>query len=227
MSTIEKIIGQQSISECLEYVHSLVTTWMEDNNIGRWEHVVAPNDFDVIDDDFNFDVRTGATKIVLIPLDMPYVIKIPYIGEDDWCEGINYFHGGNYDNDGYDYCEAEAYIYEEAVKFDCAQFFVPMQFLMHVKDIPVYIQTKVNGYLCSERPSNEDVYKYASIRNSDILDEDVGAKLLRYYSMTEVGIFLSFIKTYNINDLEAARNGEYVAAFGRYVFWDYSGYKES
>ena len=225
-TTVEKIIGQQSISDCMKHVQTIVDIWMKDNDIKRWEDIVAPNEFDVVDADYNFEVRTGATKIVLVLHDMPYVIKIPYIGDDDWCEGINYFNGGAYDNDGYDYCENEAYIYDEAVKFDCAQFFVPTQFLMHVEDIPIYIQTKVTGYLRSERPSNEDMYKYASIRNSDTLDDDVGARLLRYYSMTEIAIFLSFIKAFEINDLEAARNGEYVEAFGRYVFWDYSGYKE-
>jgi len=226
-TTVEKIIGQQSILNCMKYVQTIVDIWMKDNDIGRWEDIVAPNEFNVVDADYNFEVRTGATKIVLVLHDMPYVIKIPFIGEESWNdEGFHYFDGGDYDNEEYDYCAHEAYLYDQAKIFGCDQFFVPTMHLIMVENIPVYIQTKIDYIYRRATPSNEDTYRYASIKNSDVLIPEVGARLLEYYSMSEVALFLAFIKAFDVNDLEASRNGEYVEAFGRYVFWDYSGYKE-
>lgn len=226
-TTIERIIGQEKISECIAHVQELVGVWMKDNEIHSWEDIISPYEFDVADPDYNFQVRTGATKIVLVPDDTSYVIKVPFIGEDFWDSmGSHYFNGGDRSNDGYDYCGHEAYLYDQAKIFGCDQFFVPTIHLITIENIPVYIQTKINYTDHQATPSNEDTYRYASIKNSDVLIPEVGARLLEYYSMSEVASFLGFIKAFEINDLEVARNGEYVEAFGRYVFWDYSGYKE-
>lgn len=224
MPVIEKIIGQDSISNCIDYVHELVSVWMQDNNIHSWEDIAAPNEFTVIDEDYNFDVRSGATKIVLVPNDLPYVIKIPYYGEETWDGWVHPFNGGD-EGEDVDYCAEEAEIYADAEISGCAQFFVPMMQLTMAGDIPIYIQTKISA-IRTERPSNENAYRYASIHNSEFLDPEVGGRLVQYYSTEEIAVFLTFIKKHNINDLEGSRNGEYVQAFGRYVFWDYSGYHE-
>ena len=230
MSTIEKIIGQEKRFECVARVQELVEVWMRDNDVHRWEDILAPNEFNAIDTDYFEDIRTGATKIVLLPKDASYVVKIPYIGEENWSWGgePHWFNGGDYDNDMFDYCEHEAYLYEQAQIFNCDQFLVPTLYLMDVGNIPIYIQTKVvrsSPYRYS-KPSNEDEYRYASIKNSDALWPEVGAILLQYYSESEIATFLMFLKEFKLNDLESSRNGEYIAAFGRYVFWDYSGYNE-
>lgn len=228
-TTIERIIGEETVLHCVKYVQELVDVWMKDNDISSWENLVADSvDFSVADEDYHFQVRTGATKIVLVPDNTSYVIKIPFIGAESWDNEHDFypFNGGDYDNEEYDYCAHEAFLYDQAEMFNCDQFFVPTMYLTTIYNIPIYIQTKIEGLKLSARPSDEDTFRYASIKNSDVLDPDVGAKLLRYYPMEEVAQFLLFIKEFEINDLEAARNGEYVAAFGRYVFWDYCGYKE-
>ena len=225
--TIERIIGQEKVSECIAHVQKLVDVWMKDNDIHSWEDIVAPRELTVADPDYNFQVRAGATKIVLVPDDTSYVIKVPFIGEESWDdEGYHAFDGGDYDNEEYDYCAHEAYLYDQAEIFGCDQFFVPTMYLIMVEDIPVYIQTKINYIYFQRRATSKNTFRYASIKNSDVLIPEVGARLLEYYSMSEVATFLAFIKAFEINDLEASRNGEYVEAFGRYVFWDYSGYKE-
>lgn len=213
MSTIQNIIGQQTVMDCVKYVHEVVECWMCDNDIGGWSDVVSPN-CDIYDsDEYSYEIRTGATKVVLIPHDQPYVIKIPYAA-DEW------------DGEIPNYCDMEAGFYDEAEVDGCEQFFVPTQFLTYIKDIPVYIQTKIYGIKTSY-PTCEEVYEYASIEGSDVLDADIGGKLVKYYSSEEIEIFLAFIVAHNINDLEADRNGSYVPTIGRYMFWDYSGYHEN
>ena len=226
-TVVQRVLGQEKIADCFAHIQELVNVWMKDNDVHRWEDIVSPREFEVADDDYHFQVRQGATKIVIVPDEAHYVIKIPFIGEESWGDrDFYYFDGGDYDNDSFDYCEHEAYLYEQAEYFKCDQFFVPTIYIFDVENIPIYIQTKIKGLRSSSQPSNEDTYRYASIKNSDVLIPEVGAKLLQYYSMDEVANFLAFIKAFQVNDLEAARNGEYVEAFGRYVFWDYSGYKE-
>lgn len=212
MSTVNTIIGQQSVNECMIFVRNLVHIWACNNDIHSWEDVVAPY-ADTYDANDGFEIRTGATKIVLVPNNTSYVIKIPYSGDVD-------------DGSFTDYCALESQFYDEAEIDGCEQFFVPTQFLMHIADIPIYIQTKIEQ-IVSARPTNEEVFKYASIKGSDKLDSSIGGKLVKYYTSEEIKTFLDFISNHNINDLEAARNGEYVKSFGRYVFWDYSGYHEN
>ena len=221
---LEKIIGQENASDCTAYVHELVGAWMQDNNVHCWEDLASPNEFDIIDEDYHFDVRSGATKIVLVPDNLPYVIKIPYYGEETWDGWVHPFCGGN-EGEDVDYCDEEAKIYADAEASGCAQFFVPTIQLTMAGDIPIYIQTKISA-IRTGRPSNENTYRYAAIHNSEILDPEVGGRLVQYYSTEEITIFLAFLKKHNINDLEGSRNGEYVQSFGRYVFWDYSGYHE-
>lgn len=221
---LEKIIGQEKALDCIARIQELVGVWMQDNDIHSWEDLASPNEFEVTDEDYHFKVCSGATKIVLVPDNLSYVIKIPYYGEETW-EGYVYPFNGGIEGKDMDYCAEEAEIYADAETFGCAQFFVPMVYLTMVGDIPIYIQTKINA-IRTMRPSNENAYRYASIHNSEFLDPEVGGRLVQYYSTEEIAIFLTFLKKHNINDLEGSRNGEYVKSFGRYVFWDYCGYHE-
>ena len=216
-TSIEKIIGQEEIPSCIARVRNLVGRWMQLNYLEKWEDIIAPYEYNEVDDGCSFDVRNGATKIVLVPNDWNYVIKIPYIGDETYDDFIA-FHEG-------DYCAQEAYYYSDAEICGCAQFFVPMVHLITVNGVPVYIQSKISAIRTAE-PSGLDTFNYASIRNSEYLDPDVGGRLIKYYTSKEIEIFLAFIKKHRINDLESFRNGEYVQSFGRYVFWDYSGYHE-
>lgn len=215
-----------------ELVYEMARQFFGHFNLQSWEDVTyGGRDYDYINDDYGFHTADGATKVVIIPEQAPFVIKIPFIGDESWDYGeTQYFTGGcEYyeDEDRYDYCAEEAYIYEEARQLGCSRFFVPIVFFDTINGIPVYIQTKVEGLKKLARPSKEDTFKYASLKNSDQLDPDVGGCLMQYYTVEEVADFLQFVMDHSINDLEATRNGSYVPAFGRYVFWDYSGYREN
>ena len=99
--------------------------------------------------DFDFD--SGATKLVIIPEDRDYVIKIPFNGyymEDDYEEeGEEYnkyfweFEGAE-GKDHSNYCEAERFLYEKAKKEGFEGMFLPIELLHIIDDYPIYIQQK-------------------------------------------------------------------------------------
>ena len=94
-----------------------------------------------------------------------------------------------------------------------------------ISGFPVYIQSKATPDFRKNKSDNTDnTYKYASIKNSDIFDPEIGSRLVDFYSTYEIEKFLNFIKTYHINDIGNYRNGGYSIEASRYVFWDFSGF---
>lgn len=108
--------------------------------------------------EFNFD--SGATKLILIPNDKDYVIKIPFNGHrctnceyctvcENPCECNEYecpiypfeYAGGKFNDN---YCEKEREIYdrieEEYPEFK--DFFLPLVLAGEIKHYPIYVQQK-------------------------------------------------------------------------------------
>ena len=111
--------------------------------------------YDIVADDYE-DFATGATKIVLIPEDAEYVIKIPFSHSlqdiSKWDaeleEYVNFYQefecapfGG-----GWDYCCSEVEVYKMACEHNVAQYFLPIQYIGEFNGHPVYAQEKVEMY---------------------------------------------------------------------------------
>lgn len=218
------------ISENSQYIYDVVEDYLKRNSIESWINLYYSCDYENCPTDVV--VRAGASKVVLIPIEEQFVIKIPYYGDSD--DGYVYPYTGAYNSvleeKGYsmesnNYCELEANLYTEAVKYGCAQFFVPVLFFDTIGDIPIYIQYKATSDIKkSKNNSSDNTYIYASIANSDVLDPEIGSRLIDFYSAYEIEKFLSFIKTYHIDDIDNYRNGGYSIEASRYVIWDFSGF---
>ena len=93
----------------------------------------------------------GASKIVLIPTEADFVVKIPFNG--------SYYDGLNNENDNeddlvfeefldagavseWDYCAEEEYRYNIAKELNFHEFFAQTKFLFEINDYPIYIQEK-------------------------------------------------------------------------------------
>ena len=218
------------ISENNQYIYDVVKDFIKCNDIDNWENFSY--DCCYVEHPDDIEMRSGASKLVLIPIEEQFVIKIPYYGEGD-CGWIFPYTGAynealeekGYSTKDNNYCALEANLYTEAVKCDCAQFFVPVLFFDTIKGFPVYIQSKATPDFGKNKSDNTDnTYKYASIKNSDIFDPEIGSRLVDFYSTYEIEKFLNFIKTYHINDIGNYRNGGYSIEASRYVFWDFSGF---
>lgn len=218
------------ISENSQYIYDVVEDYLKCNSIENWINLYCGCDYEKCPTDVV--VRAGASKVVLIPIEKQFVIKIPYYGEGDydWVLPYTGAHNETLEEIGYsvednNYCALEANLYTEAVKYGCAQFFVPVLFFDTIGDIPIYIQYKATpNFEKSINNSADNTYIYASITNSDVLDPQIGSRLIDFYSAYEIEKFLSFIKTYCINDIDNYRNGGYSIEASRYVIWDFSGF---
>jgi len=241
VATCETIFQTTNISQYNKYcdfIYKLVSDYFEANGIDSWENFCYGDDVENEPIYFNGEICSGATKVVLVPYDMPFVIKIPFSGwREDWDgECIPFEEGFNsaleelgYSTQGNNYCDLEVNVYAASVQEGVSQFFAPTIFFDEINSFPIYIQTKITANTWATRkikPKDNDTYTYASIKNSDMIDPECGTRLLQFYSVEEIARFLSFVKTYNIVDIDNFRNGGVAAEIGRYIFWDYSGYYE-
>lgn len=85
---------------------------------------------------FPYDFEYGATKLVIIPCDEDYVIKIPFNTTEDG----ELFEAAPYGE--WNYCESEMSLYEEAKERGFGEMFKPL-FQVIVNPYPVYFQEKV------------------------------------------------------------------------------------
>lgn len=137
-------------------------------------------------DDLNLSYSYGATKIVLMIAEMPYVIKIPFscaITEQGYYEPI------------IDYCKAEMDIYNKSKEENCEKFFLPVAEMGRVNGYPIYFQP------------------YAEIEENDSEDLVVPMKHTTWYEIAKekenFENFLNFCRKEKIEDLRAENLGYY------------------
>lgn len=103
----------------------------------------------------DFYCEAGATKFVIIPENLDYVIKIPFNGQYDWDWNDDYtfvpFEQGG--KDGYDYLDLELGILEdwkekELTRDDIliTQFLLPVEKVSMINGFSIYIQKKAISY---------------------------------------------------------------------------------
>lgn len=192
----------------------------------------------------SYSIEKGATKIVLIPEDKDYVIKIP-ITKIAYREF--FFYDGAYrkgkfairDNIGGDYCKKEEEIYnliDEEVK----EMFAETKFLIEVNKLPIYIQEKIdfsfdNKYFNpnvfpSDRKSDMDI---RTIVNSELslkgmnnlggLNTEFCYDVMMNYGIDSFLLLMREINFWEIGDLHKSNIG-----YKNYkpMIFDYSGFGE-
>lgn len=233
-----KYVLQGDDANKYHFIYDVVYNYLEANGIEGWEGFCYGDEVFNISEEYRdiVTIRDGATKVVLVFNKENFVIKIPYYGDYDDSGYTCPYQGGRnlvlddlgYEFEGNDYCELESALYEEAVECGVEDFFSPTVFFGRISGIPIYIQKKVNAnpYMVMQKPSNEELYTYASINNSGEFDSFFGVMLLRSYPIEQVKRFFQFVKKYNINDMDNYRNGGFDIKLGRWIFWDYCGFQE-
>lgn len=91
-------------------------------------------------DELSFDWKDGASKLVIIPENKDYVIKIPFNGDcNEYEEYYDY---------SYNYCETEIELYDKIFKENplFIQFFLPLTRVEEFRKWDVYIQPKCQAY---------------------------------------------------------------------------------
>lgn len=146
-------------------------------------------------EDYHVYCASGASKFVIIPDELPVVIKIPLTGywynpydvgdtDDERCdlEFECYCEGGGPNHD--DYCATEVDMYEKAIEANVDDIFAETVLYTTKHNFLVYLQEKVTT--CSDTlaitPSKESMAKVSQMRSSQqIASEDWCASVIDYY----------------------------------------------
>ena len=210
------------------------------------ELIDIPNDFGVCEyDDFlreeediynvlqrndiNAEIRFGCTKLVIIPEESDYVIKIPFNGmwyevynnetndyEDD--EFIGFYKANDLGEDcveNWDYCENELCKYERAVEDGFGKFFPDTQFYNWKHSYPIYIQKKICK-CCADmwgddfKKVSDNTSKYYAEHSDDFycLPEDWALAAIEYYGAEMMRKFCEYIQEHHMHrDLHHANLG--------------------
>lgn len=194
--------------------------------------------------DFKYEVCSGATKVVIVPKNEDWVLKIPFAGYEDWegqpCweneETGEWEYDDDYDAffsfegvaDG-DYCQKEVEIYQNAIIESVDDFFAEIEFIGNVNAFPVYLQKKVTTFWTNNDRTRHSDEERNSLKSSyscgelEKLPEDWCIDFINAFGEERFKEFIQFTIEYHVNDLHgnnvAYRNGKPCIA-------DFSGYWE-
>lgn len=195
----------------------------------------------------NVNVDFGLTKIVLIPNDKNYVIKIPItkIGYYDYVVKNgkykrNKFVIGN--NNLGDYCLIEEKLFN-SFSDDLKKIFAETKFITKVNNLPIYIQEKVEmsysqklnmfnpKHYPSDRKNKKDICynlnsinEYKEFVNYSELSENFCYDILINYGVNSLIELLQTINKIGITDLHTKNYG--YNRKNKPMIFDYSGYGE-
>lgn len=217
------------------YLNDLICTYLGETD---WDYEAGLSEDDAEDflDSIQYsgipvyDYEIGATKLVIIPYDSHYVIKIPYNMAIHYGE---YFDFTGLPKGVNDYCQYELILYNMAKESGWADFFLPIQYLGEFKGIPIYIQNKAEDYFsCTINYASENSKKIVTkrIKETDFLRsftlpfDWVACCLDWLHSLNELRKFFYFLEKEKISrDLHRGNIGFYQ---NRPVIIDYGGYFE-
>lgn len=178
------------------------------------------------------NVESGISKIVIVPQNLPFVIKIPFNGQFLWDDEDEEYFSPYYNarpDGSYDYCARELALIERAEYFGWG-FMVPhAEYLTHVCGRPVYIQEKVrcgahgqtseNSLKCAQQM--DMYYKYGPVEWRAAVIEKYGEPIWHSF----VDWCNSATEDYSIlDDLHCANVG--IAYDGRPVILDVGGFSD-
>lgn len=204
-----------------------ILPYVENYNFGEY-FTTKEEDFLVssvpCDDELSFDWEDGASKLVIIPEDKDYVIKIPFNGEYDE-------YNKKYYDFSYNYCETEIELYDKIFKENpiFIQFFLPLIRVEEFRKWDVYIQPKCQAYNNTDERIRSKSYSKESLTKAEKVVEDIllptdwvaaVAEVLQDISL--VMEFINILSKYDImNDLHKGNIGY---CNGKPVILDYANF---
>lgn len=176
----------------------------------------------------NCKLACGATKLVIIPNNKNYVIKIPF----SMSEFDTPFEGAPFSSDTWDYCSSEVSLYHYAATYGIQSFLARTRFVMNIGEYRIYVQKKCdfsfrnvyfrtyNRYSNEERRSLENIIRSSNIKLTPI-SLDFLLEIAKEENNNSVLNLLTFFENYDLNDFHASNYGYSQA---KPMFFDYSGF---
>lgn len=196
-----------------------------------------------VEEDNEYTYEMGATKLVIIPKETDYVIKIPFNGYFDYCwneeeenweedntdEFISFYSAGGEWNDNY--CELEVDIYN-SLPDEYKGLFLPIEQIGKFCDYPIYIQPKakaIEGMLDRKKYCSKESLQTIKNNKQDLqttLPEEWLASCLEYFnnSIFELKCFIDYLEN---NDLYADLHRGNIGYYNnKPVIIDYGGFND-
>lgn len=201
---------------------------------------------DLFKDYIEISIHCGMTKLVIDDSSLPFVIKLPFMGfweytgydeepmthrespqEYEWYS----FNGAN-NNDislcYWDYCEAEAAMYQEIEKNEndyILNFFAETKRVSTFTTFPLYIQEKCKPshklFSIQETRITQNIYKHYNLESNCNIQWLTDVR--EQYGEDILIELLMVLRTYNIRDLHGDNVG-YNYNTGKLIIFDYSSY---
>ena len=178
------------------------------------------------DKGYIFNYEFGATKLVIIPRNKDYVIKIPFQGAYYGNEFCNFINAGlDYE---WDYCNVEVKRYDDIYSTCFKDCFAETIFIGYVNDYPIYLQEKCIPFNLSYHKTKEKIEKMDSFLHKINcwydFNTDWCIDLLKYYGPKKFKEFLALIKKLKWDDDLTCDNVGYKN--GHPIIIDFSGFRE-
>ena len=195
------------------------------------------------------DIANGVSKVVIIPRNSAYVIKIPLFGSwyypEEYDEENDEYYT-DYENPYFDeytgayyedaeidcsnYCELEEYLYNFAVENNVSDMFAKTEFFGYAEGgRPVYISEKCKNFWRGNRePSDASKTLVKDKRDSRTpgwskMDSMITALFVDDYGVERAEKLFQFLSDFNITDLHSD-NVMISEKTGKIVITDYSGF---
>lgn len=221
----------------MEYNYDYIYSFLK--NFNPLEGFSADSDYtweykDFLNDTFDIKVRMGCTKFVCFLENENYVVKIPFdtiIDDEEVFSLVG--ASGNIEDELWDYCAREVFLYESAKGNDLGFVFPETQYIGMINHWPIYIQEKCQSV--ARHPAffrtTEDKIKTvtneikAANKKFSIFNEQWLTKFYEIYGKETTCKLLEFIKFYHITDLHSSNVGFSTLDY-RPVLIDFSGFYE-
>lgn len=182
-------------------------------------------------DGMDYHLNWGISKLVIVPDDASFVIKIPFMGLYDYdAKGQPYLSQEVL----IDLCQTEANLYEEADE-DLQHILTPIDFVfLYNNRIPIYIQKKI--FKTATGLFDTDLKKYVTPLHTSIVNNLIHKlyperhykeMLLEYtaYLLPEIGITRTKELIREISTIDDLHNGNWgIDEDGKLQIFDYAGY---
>lgn len=210
-----------------------------DNFSLEWveEQFYYSSEYNYLVKDLGYSICYGATKLVFIPPEYDFVIKIPFKGvyetnEEDDYEFIE-FQNAVYPISmtwGNDYCRSEAEYYQYAKDLKVDKLFCATYYYTYLNHIPIYISKKANdiGKVLNFYLSIEEFEKIDNIVKEthlyNVFNYSFFSRALHFVSIEYLKNFFYFLEECDLHDFTSDNYG--VLDNGCPVILDYSDYRE-
>lgn len=155
----------------------------------------------------------GATKGVLIFETLNFVLKFPFVGEEDEDEddGISYFSGAECKNQ-WDYCESEVIKYKQAKEEGLENIFLEIKKIAIIDNCPIYYQKFANafkddGSSSSSKEQQENASKICEEGDYTCFNKWWMGDVINIYGEIVLKKLLNFLRTKGIGDLHDGNIG--------------------